>query len=76
MKQLVHHNGLTKVLVGDGLDTAFDGCVLMMSTDTTESLWLILNMSLEFFRIKWKVVSMKLLELDSTLESFFHKLPH
>jgi len=54
MKQLVHHNGLTKVLVGDGLDTAFDGCVLMMSTDTTESLWLILNMSLEFFRINWR----------------------
>jgi len=74
MKQLVHHHGLTKVR--DGLDTAFNGCVLMMITDTTESLWPILNMSLEFFRIKWKVVSMKLLELDSTLESFFLDLPY
>jgi len=74
MKQLVHHHGLAKI--GNGLDTAFDGCVLMMSTHTTESRWPILNMSLEFFRIKRKVVSMKLLELDSTLESLFLELPH
>jgi len=70
----VHHHGPTKII--DGLDTVFNGCVLIMSTNTTESLWPILNMSLEFLRIKLKVASMKLLELDSTLESFFLKLPH
>jgi len=62
--------------VRDGLDTAFNGCVLMMSTHTTESLWPILNMSLEFFRIKREIISMQLFELDSTLESFFLELPH
>jgi len=65
MKQLVHHHGPAKI--GNGLDTALDCCVLMVSTHTTEGLRPILNMRLELFRIKREVVSVELLELDSTL---------
>ena len=41
MKQLVRHHRPTQVVYG--LDAAFDDCILMMSTNTTESLWPILN---------------------------------
>jgi len=33
---LVHHHGATKV--SNGLDAAFNGCILMMSTYTAEGL--------------------------------------